>query len=1045
MKNKRILAAIASAVMVFSAVLPVKAEVIYEQGLPAQEDSSEHLVEVLEPMSDLPAFPGADGYAKYITGGRGGKVIHVTNLNTSGEGSFAAALDNGGKTDEPRIIVFDVSGTISLEGKTVYGKSIKNVTIAGQTAPGEGITLTDENFYIKNAENVIIRYIHFRHGQATAKDDSFYVQNSKNIMIDHCSFEYGSDESCSARNTSNLTFQWSIMTNGVRTHSMGGLQEWNSQTIHHCLLGNQNDRNPKVKGIMDFTNNVVYNWGEYAYVAGGNSGGNAWGNVVNNYFIAGLDTKDPQYAVVRGNGKYFLYLAGNYIDSNKNGVLDGVNTGIDMIEPAKSSTSYLDRATFGKETPVVLVKNRMDMPELSLIDSAETAYYKVVNYSGASIYHNADGTTTLFHDDIDTEILDGVKNQTGKILLHNAESHNENGEYFTQDFIDNLPRCDVNDPTSVWYRPDTDQDGMPDAWETAKGLDPNDASDGSSYAPSGYTWIEEYLNELAAPGFPAESYTGGTEAVRDASLTERTYKLRLVNYDGSTKEYEGIYGNNQIMVPFAPVAEYLGYSILEATADSVSVEYPFTAASSLLNIDIKAGIHTLRTGETGYDFSSKSSPNETVRSYNGMLYIPVNLISLGMGAVYEQTVEAGNVGVITVYDAEVYKAWHKDSDDSNGAGIRDMRKTAGPSIVADVSEDGIKLLFDKEVALVDSTTAKITVTVDGVAYTANASLADIWGSNKVASIKYSSFKSANGSTPGKIVSTATVNIAAGTFADYYNSSYVNTAVVSSIDLGEKAAALAAKKATLSPIADGNGENGTADSPEESTELTLSEALEALYRLAIMMDVNASEYDIIDSGNTNIGGEEEEDEYYYDEDAANRLLAELYWQRRAGWQMIRGEWYYFDENGSLMLGWVCDTDGRWYYMNNDGSMATGWVKSPASGLWYYMGLDNGEMLTDCWICDPDSGRWYYLDSNGAMCTGWIMIDNTWYLLDKNGAMCTGWNMINGKWYLLAGDGMMLTGWQKVGDYYYYMGESGECYMNTTTPDGYKVDASGRRIR
>ena len=120
MKNKKFLAVIASAVMLFTTALPVKAEVIYEQGLPAQEDSSEHLVEVLEPMSELPAFPGAEGYAKYITGGRGGKVIHVTNLNGDGPGSLKAALDNGGKRDEPRIIVFDVSGTISLSNKVIY-------------------------------------------------------------------------------------------------------------------------------------------------------------------------------------------------------------------------------------------------------------------------------------------------------------------------------------------------------------------------------------------------------------------------------------------------------------------------------------------------------------------------------------------------------------------------------------------------------------------------------------------------------------------------------------------------------------------------------------------------------------------------------------------------------------------------------------------------------------------------------------------------------------------------------------------------------------
>jgi len=252
-------------------------------------------------------------------------------------------------------------------------------------------------------------------------------------MIDHCSFEYGSDETCSARENSNLTFQWSIMMNGVRTHSMGGLQEWSSETIHHCLLGNQNDRNPKAKGIMDFTNNVVYNWGDYPFVAGGNSGGQGWGNVVNNYFIAGSDTKDPNHAITRSNGKYFLYLAGNLIDSNKNGVLDGVNTGIDMISPY-SDAKYPERFTFPNDytLPLVLIKNRMAMAELEQVDSAEDAYYKIMDFSGKSLYHNADGTTKLFHDDIDTEVLSGVQNQTGKLLLHNKESYNEKEKYLTK-------------------------------------------------------------------------------------------------------------------------------------------------------------------------------------------------------------------------------------------------------------------------------------------------------------------------------------------------------------------------------------------------------------------------------------------------------------------------------------------------------------------------------------------------------------------------------------------------------------------------------------
>ena len=147
----------------------------------------------------------------------------------------------------------------------------------------------------------------------------------------------------------------------------------------------------------------------------------------------------------------------------------------------------------------------------------------------------------------------------------------------------------------------------------------------------------------------------------------------------------------------------------------------------------------------------------------------------------------------------------------------------------------------------------------------------------------------------------------------------------------------------------------------------------------------------------------------------------------------------------VTGWIKDIMGRWFFVNQEtGNKEKGWFCDVTSKLWYYLSEDDGYMLSDRWFCDPESGRWYYLDKNGAMCTGWIKVDGKQYYLDKNGAMCTGWNMLDGIWYLLGGDGTMLTGWQKVGGKYYYMTEDGKCLINTTTPDGYKVDGSGARI-
>ena len=846
MKYKKILSLALCAAMLCGNALTGKADMQFEEGLPAQEDSSEHLVEVLPPMSELPAFPGAEGYAEYVTGGRNGKVIHVTNLNTNGPGSLAAALDNDGKTDEPRIIVFDVAGTIRTDKTVAYSKSIKNVTIAGQSAPGEGITLTGENFYLKGAENVIIRYIHFRHGQAKAKDDSFYVQASKNIMIDHCSFTYGSDEDCSARQTNNLTIQWSIVTNGVRTHSMGGLQEWNSQTIHHCLWGNQNDRNPKAKGIMDFTNNVIYNWGEYPFVAGGNSGGQGWGNVVNNYYIAGLDTKDPNRTVTRSNGKYFLYLGGNLIDSNKNGVLDGVNTGVDMITPgSESSAKYPERFTFPNDytIPLVLIKNRMSMELLENVDTAEEAYAKVLQFSGASLYHNTDGSTVLQHDPIDSQIMDGVRNQTGKILLNNAEDHDENGVIFDQAYLNSRPKIDVNDPSSPWYRPDADQDGMPDAWETAHGLDPNNAEDRNEIAPSGYTWIEEYLNELAAPGFPDKNYDGGAELAAAGNRPERTYVLKLEDYNGETKEYEAIHGENQVMVPVAPIAEYLGYKVLGVTENVVTLEYPFTAATNLLNLDVQSGVITVKAGESRNVFSGQTNPNEKARSHNGMLYIPVNLVSLGMGAVFEQTVvdEERNIAHITIQDAEVYKDWHDDGDD----GVRNARKVSAPSMAVQYTDGGFKLVFDKEAAFAEGAgSAAVTVTAGGKDYTAAVKDADLWGSHKVAAFSYSSFKAADNSVLSMDgVTGYTVKVGANAFADYYKSNLANAAVEITVDLAGQMSEKAAKQEEAQRLSDEIAANQGGDWKEEyvpdaGEALSALEALRAMYRLMSQKEINA---------------------------------------------------------------------------------------------------------------------------------------------------------------------------------------------------------------
>ncbi|KAB8127674.1 pectinesterase [Gracilibacillus oryzae] len=414
---------------------------------------------------ELLAFPGAEGFGQYSKGGRGGEVYHVTSYELTGPGTFHDALTTAG--DTPRTIVFDISGEITIPQIIVRNKA--NITIAGQTAPGDGVTIKGNNVRFVDSHDIIIRYMRFRLGKNDFQDDALYFEDSQNIIIDHSSFSWGTDENLSILSkeyenpkSKNITVQWSIISEGLLTHSMGGLIEMNPITMHHNLYAHNNDRNPKTKGQIDFVNNVVYNWGGYPYVAGGESGTKGYGNVVGNYFIAGINSANPEYAVVRGNENYSLYLQNNRIDSNKNGILDGRDTGTDMME---------------KERPSVIVNERFAYP-LTNVEEPEQAYEHVLGYAGAS----------LVRDTADQRVVYDVRNQTGAII-------GEEGD------VGGYPVLEKGTAPA-----DTDRDGMPDEWELANGLNPNNPEDrNGDNNNNSYTNLEEYLNELAAPAFP-ENY-----------------------------------------------------------------------------------------------------------------------------------------------------------------------------------------------------------------------------------------------------------------------------------------------------------------------------------------------------------------------------------------------------------------------------------------------------------------------------------------------------------------------------------------------------------
>ncbi len=254
---------------------------------------------------DIPAFPGAEGHGGYTIGGRSGRVIKVTNLNDSGEGSLRAAVEAEGR----RMVVFEVSGTIALESRLVIRNG--HLTIAGQTAPGDGICLKNHEVYLDACEEVIIRYMRFRMGdEAQQQADAIGGQKNRNVMIDHCSMSWSTDECASFYANENFTMQWCLIGESLRhsvhksgKHSYGGVWGGKNASFHHNLLAHHDSRNPRLgeyassyalSDQVDIRNNVIYNWqGNSGY---GGEGMNV--NMVNNYYKPGPATIRNQDRIV---------------------------------------------------------------------------------------------------------------------------------------------------------------------------------------------------------------------------------------------------------------------------------------------------------------------------------------------------------------------------------------------------------------------------------------------------------------------------------------------------------------------------------------------------------------------------------------------------------------------------------------------------------------------------------------------------------------------------------------------------------------------------
>jgi len=524
-------------------------------------------------QTSAPAFPGAEGYARYTTsGGRGGKVYHVTNLNDSGTGSFRWAVGQSGK----KIIVFDVSGYIDLKSEV---KIKDNTTIAGQTAPGDGITLRYYTVRGDGGSNIICRYIRFRRSQVKDVNDgadATWGRNKNNIIFDHCSFSWSIDEIASYYDNKNFTMQWCTLGEALANpghskgeHSYGGIWGGKEASFHHNFLCHMQNRVPRFNGArynwagydktkfanavdaerVDFRNCVMYNWG-----TGGCYGGPGGGyiNMVNNYYKAGPGTSNKtrvtQCSVATsGNAgdnpfpglasRYYIH--GNYVVSAgsqaanydwKGVVYDSGLLDSDGYKWIPDPNHYYgDSVHYTNISGKDYVRLRLDEPFATgdvTTHSAEMAYEKVLSYCGASLARDAVDARYMEEARTGTVTYTGaVSKRAGILDVINDPAGTEDTSTASFPALESTSR-----PAGF----DTDQDGMPDAWEIANGLDPNNANDGALYTLDSekqfYTNVEVYINGLV------EHITKAQNADAETMIEEYYPAQTFLSLQGVTRD-----------------------------------------------------------------------------------------------------------------------------------------------------------------------------------------------------------------------------------------------------------------------------------------------------------------------------------------------------------------------------------------------------------------------------------------------------------------------------------------------------------------------------
>lgn len=428
--------------------------------------------------SVIPAFPSAEGAGKFALGGRGGDVYHVTSLEDTGQGTLRQGIEtiNGSRT-----IVFDVAGMIRLKSKLEI-RNVSYLTIAGQSAPGKGITIADYPVKIHNSKHIIVRYLRIRLGDENKPLDSGFdcieVNYDEDIILDHLSLSWGIDGNGDFRGLKNATIQWCIFSEALNNsiHEKGAHGMCSSfrdprgqATLHHNIYASSRNRHPSINGgpaVTEFCNNIDYNWHNSNNIAGEQI------NVMGNYYKAGPSMAEGILPIQFKAGKDTPvskgFLFGNYFEGLPKKYNEDNYTAMNYEACFGPNSNY--KATSRKEFEV---SKRFDAGkyQLTTIQSAEEAYQTCLKFSGCS----------LVRDLVDERFIKTVMNNTGKII----DSQSEVGGW---DHYDHISRPDA------W---DTDGDGMPDEWEKLKGLEPSNGNDNiKNTLHMDYTNIEVYLNEL---------------------------------------------------------------------------------------------------------------------------------------------------------------------------------------------------------------------------------------------------------------------------------------------------------------------------------------------------------------------------------------------------------------------------------------------------------------------------------------------------------------------------------------------------------------------